>query len=66
MNIIFFSISFLRLVGVLFSRHQCRFRRNLDSYCVRVGRLKAGKVTARGRELGEYDGNEKGWSVVCV
>ena len=40
--------------------------RNLDSYCVRVGSLKVGKVTARGRELGGYDGNEKCWSVVCV
>ena len=31
-----------------------------------VGSLKVGKVTARGRELGGYDGNETGWSVVCV
>ena len=39
--------------------------RNLDSYCVRVGSLNVGSVTGRGRELGGYDGNEKGWSVVC-
>ena len=40
--------------------------RHFDRYCVRVGSLNDGKVTGRGRELGEYDGNEKGWSVVCV
>ena len=40
--------------------------RNLDSYCVRVGSLNVGTVTVRERELGGYDGNEKGWSVVRV
>ena len=33
---------------------------------MRVGRLNVGTVKGRGRELGGYDGNEKGWSVVCV
>ena len=35
---------------------------------MRVGSLNVGKVTERGRELGlgEYYGDEKGWSVVCV
>ena len=33
---------------------------------MRAGSLNVGTVTGRGRELGEYDGNEKGWSVVCV
>ena len=42
------------------------FMRNLDSYCVRVGSLNVGTVTERGRELGGYDGNEKGWSACCV
>ena len=64
MNIMFFSIFFLR--QIICSRPQCRFMRNFDSYCVRVGSLKVGKVTARGRELDGYDGNEKGWSVLCV
>ena len=32
---------------------------------MRVGNLNVGTVTGRGRELGGYDGNEKGWSVVC-
>ena len=40
--------------------------RRLDSYCVRVGSLNVGTVTGRGGELGGYDRNEKGWSVVCV
>ena len=31
-----------------------------------VGSLNVGTVTGRGRELDRYDGNEKGWSVVCV
>ena len=35
-------------------------------YCVRVDSLNVGTVTRRGRDLGGYDGNEKGWSVVCV
>ena len=39
--------------------------RNLGSYCVRVGSLNVGTVTGRGRGLGGYDGNEKGWSGVC-
>ena len=34
--------------------------------CVRVGSLNVGTVTGRGRELGGYDGNEKGCTVVCV
>ena len=42
------------------------FMRHLDSYCVRLGSLNVGTVTGRGRELGGYDGNEKGWSGVCV
>ena len=33
---------------------------------MRVGSLFVGTVTGRGRELDGYDGNEKGWSVVCV
>ena len=33
---------------------------------MRVESLNVGTVTGRGGELGEYDGNEKGWSVVCV
>ena len=33
---------------------------------MRVGTLNAGTVTGRERELGGYDGNKKGWSVVCV
>ena len=33
---------------------------------MRVGSLNVGTVMGRGRELGRYDGNEKGWSVVCV
>ena len=33
---------------------------------MRVGRLNVGTVTGRGRELGGYDGNEKGWSVVWM
>ena len=33
---------------------------------MRVGSLNVVKITGRGRELGEYDGNEKCWSVVCV
>ena len=28
--------------------------------------MNVGTVTGRGRELGGYDGNEKGRSVVCV
>ena len=39
---------------------------HLDSYCVRVGTLNAGTVTGRERELGGYDGNKQGWSVVFV
>ena len=63
MNIIFFSIFFLRQYLVAIN---VVFMRNLDSYCVRVGSLNVETVTGRGRELGGYDGNEKGWSVVCV
>ena len=63
MNIIFFSIFFLRQYLVAIN---VVLMRNLDSYCVRVGSLNVGTVTGRGRELGGYDGNEKGWSVVCV
>ena len=50
------------------SRHKIMsfFMRHFDSYCVRVGSLNVGTVTGRGRELGGYDGNKKGWSVVCV
>ena len=33
---------------------------------MRVGSLNVGTVAGRGRGLGEYYGNEKGWSVVCV
>ena len=33
---------------------------------MRVDSLNVGTVTGRGRELGGYDGNEKGWSVVGV
>ena len=33
---------------------------------MRVGSLNVGSVTGRGRELGGYGGNEKGWSDVCV
>ena len=33
---------------------------------MRVGSLNVGTVTGRGREHGGYDGNEKGWTVVCV
>ena len=33
---------------------------------MRVGSLDVGKVTERGWGLGGYDGNKKGWSVVCV
>ena len=29
-----------------------------------MGSLNVGTVTGRGRELGGYDGNEKGWGVV--
>ena len=63
MNIIFFSIFFLRQYFVAIN---VVLMRNLDSYCVIVGSLNVGTVTGRGRELGGYDGNEKGWSVVCV
>ena len=63
MNIIFFSIFFLRQYLVAIN---VVLMRNLDSYCVRVGSLNVGTVTGIGRELGGYDGNEKGWSVVCV
>ena len=49
----------------MFSRHVV-FMLHLDSYCVRVGSLNVRTVTGRGRELDGYDGNEKGWSVVCV
>ena len=42
------------------------FMWHLDSYCVIVGSLNVGTVTGRGGELSECDGNEKGWSVVCV
>ena len=31
-----------------------------------MGSLNVGTVTGRGRGLGGCDGNEKGWSVVCV
>ena len=63
MNIIFFSIFFLRQYLVAIN---VVFMRNLDSYCVRVGSLNVGTVTGRGSELGGYDGKEKGWNVVCV
>ena len=33
---------------------------------MRVGTLNARTVTGRERELCGYDGNKKGWSVVCV
>ena len=33
---------------------------------MRVGSLDVGMVTGRGSELGGYDGDEKGWSSVCV
>ena len=33
---------------------------------MRVGSLNVGSVTGKGRELGGYDGNEKGLFVVCV
>ena len=29
---------------------------------MRVGSLNVGTVTGRGRELGGYDGHEKGWT----
>ena len=32
---------------------------------MRVGSLNVGTVTGRGRELGGYDLNEKGWNL-CV
>ena len=61
MNIIFFSIFLLRrrivAINVFFMPH-------LD--WVRVGSLNVGSVTGMGKELGGYDGNEKGWSIVCV
>ena len=42
------------------------FMRHLASYCMRVGSLNVGIMTGReGRELGGYDRNENGWSVVC-
>ena len=66
MNIIFFSIFFLRLRIAYLVAINVVFMRNLDSYCVRVGSLNAGTVTGRGRELRGYDGNEKDWSAVCV
>ena len=33
---------------------------------MRVASLNVGMVTGRGRAPGGYDGNEEGWSVVCV
>ena len=33
---------------------------------MRVGSLNVGTVIGRGRVIGGYDENEKGWSVVCV
>ena len=33
---------------------------------MRVGSLNVGTVTGKRKELGGYDGNEKGWFVVCV
>ena len=63
MNIILFSIFFLRLR--IFSRHKIVCMRNLDSYCVSVGSLNVGTVTGRGMELGGYDGTRK-VGVLCV
>ena len=66
MIIIFFSIFCLRLIIIYLVAINVVVMQHLDSYCVRVGTLNVGTVAGRGRELGGYGGNEKGWSVVCV
>ena len=57
MNIIFFSIFFLR--PRIFSRHKCRFYSE-------SGQLEFWDGDGKRKGACGYDGNEKGWSVVYV
>ena len=61
----FFSI-FVEAANIESPYNYVVFMRHLDSYCMWVGSLNVGTVTGRGRAIGGYDENEKGWSVVCV
>ena len=64
MNIIFFSIFFLRLR--IFSRHKWCFYSACGQLLRDSGSLNVGKERGRGKELGKYYRNEKGWSVARV
>ena len=63
MNIMCFYIFFLRLV--IISRHRCFYA--AFSQLLRVSwQFEYWDDDGKRRELGGYDRNAKGWSVVCV
>ena len=64
MKIIFFSIFVLRLR--ICSRHKCRFYAECGQLLRESGQLECWDGDGKRKELGGYDGNEKGWFVVCV
>ena len=64
MKIIFFSIFFLRLR--ICSRHKCRFYPEFGQLLHESGEFECWDGDGKRKELGGYDGNEKGWFVVCV
>ena len=65
MKIIFFPIFFLRL-RILCSRHKCRFYAEIGLLLRESGQFEWWDGDGKRKELGGYDGNEKGWFVVCV
>ena len=64
MKIIFFSIFVLRLI--ICTRHKCRFYAECEQLLRESGQFEYGDGDRKRKELGGYDGNEKGWFVVCV
>ena len=62
MNIIFYSIFFLRLR--ICSRHKCRFHAEFGQSLRDSGQFECWECDGERKELGGYDGNEKGWFVV--
>ena len=62
MKIIFFSILFLRLR--ICRRHTYRFYEEFGQH--ESGQFECWDGDGKRKELGGYDGHEKGWFVVCV
>ena len=63
MKIIFFSIFVLRLR--ICSRHKCRFYAECGQLLRESGQFECWDGDGKRKELGGYDGNEKGWFAGC-